>query len=156
MKMNKQVSTLLIAALLTSGVATSVAAKEGGWHQDRRAEMFEQLDTDKSGSITAEEFTAGTDRFARLDTDGNGLLRAEELAALGQNRAERRATRMIERLDANDDGMLSEEELQSRRTPANMFDRLDANDDGVVSEEEFAKARQGRGGKHFGKRHGRP
>ncbi|MCK0150647.1 EF-hand domain-containing protein [Marivita sp. S6314] len=147
MTSTKQVSALLSAALLTTGVGTAVSAQEAGGREDRRAEMFARLDTDKNGSVSAEEFAAGANRFARLDTDGDGLLTAEELAAGGQDRATRKAARMIERLDSNDDGMLSEAEIEARRDPSRMFDRLDANDDGVVSEEEFAEARMGRGGK---------
>ncbi len=45
------------------------------------------------------------------------------------------------------------------RDPSRMFERLDANDDGMVSAEEFAEARMGdrggkRGGPGGGKRHG--
>ena len=37
---------------------------------------------------------------------------------------------------------------EARRDPARMFERLDTNDDGMVSAEEFAEARMGdRGGK---------
>ncbi|SHH93475.1 EF-hand domain-containing protein [Marivita hallyeonensis] len=147
-----QVSAFLIAALMTTGVATGVSAQSNGMRDDRRAEMFQRLDADNNGSVSAEEFAAGADRFARADANGDGLLTAAELSALGQDRAEQRAARMIERLDSNGDGALSKAEIDARRDPARMFERLDANDDGVVSEEEFADARIGHRGKRPGNR----
>jgi Ca2+-binding EF-hand superfamily protein len=110
------------------------------------------LDANNDGFVSAEEFENRPDRFALADADGNGLLTAEELMAAGQERAERRVARMIERLDANGDGALSQEEIADRRSPERMFTRLDANEDGMVSKEEFAEARMGHHG--FGKRHG--
>jgi Ca2+-binding EF-hand superfamily protein len=158
MTQNKQVSTLLIAALLATGVASTATAKNGDMRAENRAQAFAQMDANSDGSVSAEEFAAAGDRFARADTDGNGLLTAEELAAAGQDRAAQRIARMIERLDTNKDGALSKEEIEARRErdPARMFGRLDANNDGVLSAEEFAEARMGRGdrGHGGGKGHG--
>ena len=144
---SKQVSAILIASLLAASAATGVAAQTSGDREERRAEMFQDLDANNDGSVSEDEFVNRPDRFARADTDSNGVLSAEELLAAGDERAERRVARMIERLDANEDGVLSQEEIEARRSPAGMFDRLDANNDGMVSEEEFADARIGhRGG----------
>ncbi|WP_439121608.1 EF-hand domain-containing protein [Marivita sp.] len=158
MTLNKQVSTLIIAALLATGASTAFA-QDNSNREDRRAEAFAELDTNGDGTVTAEEFAAGASRFARADTNGDGLLTAEEIASVGQDRAAQRAERMIARFDTNNDGALSEDEIKSRRDPARMFERLDANDDGSVSAEEFAEARMGdhggkRGGLFGGKRHG--
>lgn len=142
MNKTKQVSALLIAALVATGVTGSVQAQEGNAREDRRAEMFAELDANNDGTISAEEFQAGGDRFARSDANGDGLLTAEEMAAIGGERAMRRAERMIERLDENGDGSLSREEVESRRDPSRLFARLDTNDDGQISEEEFADARE--------------
>lgn len=153
MTLSKQVSAALMATLLATGAATTVSAQSAAGRDDRRAEMFQELDANNDGTVSAEEFNNRQDRFARADVDGNGLLTVEEMVATGQANAERRAARMIERLDADGDGALSQAEIEDRRNPARLFARLDANDDGVVSEEEFADARMGhRGG---GKRHGK-
>ncbi|OSQ45641.1 EF-hand domain-containing protein [Marivita geojedonensis] len=158
MSMNKQVSTLVIAALLATG-ATTTFAHENGARDERRTEMFAELDTNGDGSVSAEEFANRATPFARADADGDGFLTAEEIAAMGQERSAQRAERMIARFDTNEDGKISEEEMTSRRDPARMFERLDANDDGVVSADEFADARMGkqggkRGGHSGSKRHG--
>jgi Ca2+-binding EF-hand superfamily protein len=148
MTKNKQVSALLIAALLATGVASTATAKNEDMRAEHRAQAFERMDANNDGSVSSEEFMAAGDRFARADADGNGLLTAEELAAAGQAQAQQRIARMIERLDANDDGALSKDEIEARndRDPSRMFDRLDADDDGVLSADEFAEARMGRGG----------
>ncbi len=158
MTKNKQVSALVIAALLAT-TAGAAFAQDTASREDRRAAMFAELDTNGDGTVSAEEFEARADRFARADTNGDGLLTAAEIAAAGEERAAQRAERMIARLDSNGDGALSEDEISSRRDPARMFERLDANDDGTVSAEEFAEARMGgnggkRGGLFGGKRHG--
>lgn len=155
MRTNTQVSALLIAALVAGGVATTVSAQDTSAREDRRAEMFSQMDSNGDGSVSAEEFANPPSRFAQADANDDGLLSAEEIAAAGQGRAEARAGRMIARMDTNGDGLLSEDEIGQRRDGSNMFDRLDANDDGVVSEEEFAEARMGdRAGRHDGDHRG--
>ena len=49
--------------------------------------------------------------FSTLDTDSNGSLSAAELSAFNADRAEA----MMNRRDADEDGVLSEEEYNSRR-----------------------------------------
>lgn len=158
MKTTKQVSALLIAALVAGGVSTAASAQSNTVREDRRAELFAEMDTNGDGSVSAEEFANAPGRFARADANGDGLLTAGEIATEGQGRAEARAERMIARFDSNKDGMLSQDEIGNRRDGTRFFERLDANDDGVVSAEEFADARMGerhgkRGGFHDGKRH---
>ncbi|PWL33644.1 MAG: calcium-binding protein [Marivita sp. XM-24bin2] len=157
MKMNTQVFALVIAAVLATS-AGAAFAQDTNMREERRAAAFAELDANDDGTVSAEEFAARANRFARIDTNGDGVLTAEELAAAGEERAARRAERMIARLDTNGDGALSEDEIKSRRDPSRMFEHLDANDDGMVSSEEFAEARMGgHGGKrgdHIDKRGG--
>ncbi len=149
-------TSTLIVAMGLAGLAQAHdnSGDRKGYKADR-AEIFKTLDADGNGEVTLEELSAGsTARFNDIDTNGDGLLSAEEIAAGQQNRAERRATRMIERLDADEDGQLSQAEIEARRDPAKMFAKLDADESGGVSEDEFRKARHHRGGhKHKG-RHG--
>lgn len=141
MTMNKQVSALVIAALVATGAASSVFAQDDAVRSEQRAQMFSQLDANGDGVVSAEEFANPPSRFELADANSDGVLSAEELAAIGNQRAQERVARMMDRLDANDDGALSEEEFTARRGAARMFDRLDANDDGAISAEEFAEMR---------------
>lgn len=149
------ISGIIVVALVGTGFASTAMAHDKAKGAERRAAMFAELDTDSDGKVTLAELNAQTAaRFAKADTDGNGMLSEAELAAMGSDRAAKRAGKMVKRMDANDDGALSLEEMQARRDPAKMFERLDANDDGGVTAEEFAEARGkfGRKGGGHGKR----
>ncbi len=132
-----------VLALLGLAIVPATAIAKDG-HPPRP--VFEELDANADGVLSREEIEArGAARFAASDTDGNGSLSKEEILASMERRkserAERRAERMIERLDANDDGMISQDELSEvRKRGGDRFERIDANDDGSVSKEEFEEA----------------
>ena len=109
---------------------------------------LEMLDADKNGDVTMEEFTKVTDEhFASADSDKDGKLTVAEVAAeIEKMRSERMAKRFIARLDANDDGVLTQEELANARKK--MFAMLDRNDDGKIVESERPGGRHGWGRKH--------
>jgi Ca2+-binding EF-hand superfamily protein len=102
--------------------------------------------------LTREEMAAQERvRFDQMDANGDGQLSADELGKMGKKRAEKRAAKMMKRVDANDDGMISFEEMSSGKMgkrQTKMFDRIDADGNGSLSEEEFAKLGEHRGGKH--------
>ena len=62
--------------------------------------------------------------------------------AQSQNRPERRErptfAEMIKKMDANEDGKLSKDEIKGRLKER--FDVIDADEDGFITEEEFEKA----------------
>jgi len=141
----------LVAAALTGlalgGAAFAKADKPRGQHI-----TFEQLDTDNDGQVTDAEMKAqGAARFAKVDTDADGFLSASELEAAGKDREKKRATRMMERLDADKDGKLSLDEMGKRGRKGDMFAKFDADKSGGLSKEEFDAAhkemRKHRGGK---------
>jgi len=110
---------------------------------------FGAADADGDGKVTVEEMVAH--------------MEAREEARRAERR-QRMAERMLERADDDKDGALSVAEMMPpERTQARRFDRMDANDDGMISEEEFARARHhgrrddgehhGRMGKRFGGHH---
>lgn len=144
-----------VLLLVAIGVALPVMAHDRSGSQ--RGPDFSTLDTNGDGQITREEMQArAAERFARADTDGNGVLTQAEMTARADaertDRVERRVQRMIEELDADADGALSQAELLDRRAER-MFERVDQNEDGSITEEEFAQARESmarRSGKHGG------
>lgn len=127
----------------------------------QNAPAVSPMDIDGDGTVTQEEIQArAAERFAAADTDGDGVVTAEELVALMQSqqqareetRMQRRAEAMIQRMDRDQDGSLSAEEMTPADHRAEMFERIDADGDGMISQEEFATLRedmQGRRGDAF-------
>lgn len=149
---------ILIAAIVAGSVmqagvlvAQSVDERPG----------FVEIDTNGDGEVTQEEIatfreTQKAERFAALDTDGDGGISAEELAAAGSDRRQARAGEMLERLDANDDGLLQIDEMDRSRADRG-FNRADADGSGGLSAEEYEDAdrKMGRGGDRDGRGHRR-
>lgn len=111
-------------------------AGRGGMHQLAR------LDANNDGNISRDEFLARPiAAFERLDVNHDGVISAAERP----QRPERGDGQRGERpnFDANNDQQISRAEFQAMG--ARMFDRLDANHDGRVTQEEAQAARPHRG-----------
>ena len=76
-----------------------------------------------------------------------------------QARAEAMAAQMVERHDADGDGLLTVAELSVRPAPQQMFERLDSDGDGALSTAEIEAGRammaEMRGSRGEGRGHGR-
>ncbi len=135
---NDAVKLTALAAAILAGSLSIAEARDGG---PRERVDFETLDTDGNGEVTQTEMQARANaRFADADADGNGSLSRSELLARAERANETRVDRMIKRLDANEDGALSEEELRAGRRGqgANrFFARADTDNSGGISKEEF-------------------
>lgn len=73
---------------------------------------------------------------------GSVLFFSNNTFAQSQNRQERREpptfAELIEKMDANEDGKLSKDEIKGRLK--DHFEKVDADEDGFITEEEFEKA----------------
>lgn len=105
--------------------------------------MFQRADADNSGSITLEEFTTMSPLdLAAADADANGSVNVDELTdAMLRQMVQRRAERMIERLDTDGDGEVSTAEIESRQQE--MFARLDIDGSGAIEQDELRVRRGG-------------
>ena len=126
----------IIAVLLTTGIGiagvTAVSAQGPG---QRSGERFERLDANNDGELTLEEMTAKqAAMIEEADADGNGALSKAEM------RAFREAKRAERNPDKNDDGVIDRTEFIN--AAQDRFDRLDADGDGLLSEDE--RPRRGR------------
>ena len=107
-------------AEIEAAEAKALAARKSNQLKQREA-AFRQLDKDKNGSLSLQEF--------------NG-------AAAAQN-PKANATPVITRLDKNKDGKVTQDEFRS--VPLANFDRIDTNKDGTISDaEKSAVTRQQR------------
>ncbi|WP_444454770.1 EF-hand domain-containing protein [Rhodobacter capsulatus] len=107
----------------------------------------------------AEVQAGRAERVKGIDADGDGLLSADEMIAadlaMEKSRIEERVKDRIAAQDANGDGKLSAAEMMVPPGPARLFDRIDANDDGAVTDEELAQAREAMRAKMMERMHDR-
>ncbi len=123
----------------------------------RLAANFEQLDTDNSGTLSADELSVLKPRgagkhhkrhhqhqrlsFAELDTDGNGSLSESEFAAQERGRFGKDFKRpTFAEMDKNSDGKLAKEEVGGRL--AADFELLDKDGNGTLSADELPRAQK--------------
>lgn len=144
----KRILTAVTLVALVGASFSTVAKADAGPRGDRMGQLFsfEEMDADSDGKVTKDEITAfHTAKIAAMDTDKDGnLSEAELIAAHELRRAEREATRearmvkrMIEKRDANKDGVLSLEEMAPPAGRGDkMFSRADTDGDGAVSKAE--------------------
>ncbi|MEY8830717.1 EF-hand domain-containing protein [Sedimentitalea sp. XS_ASV28] len=138
--------TGFIFAIIAGGVAltagSAMAQKPDGMH--RAPISFEQVDLDGNGEISQDEFAARHQaRFNEADANGDGSLDRDELLGAAVKQVEDRVDRMIERFDANVDGVLSQDEMPKPRDgkrTGKVFDRMDKDENGSISKAEFDEA----------------
>lgn len=105
---------------------------------ERAVTRFNAMDADKNGKLTEKEFTAAMDAARAERGDG-----AQRAGRPGGGMGGMMAGRMFDRMDSNEDGIVTQQE--ARDAAGQMFDRMDADRNGVVSAEERA-AMRGPGG----------
>lgn len=142
------VSAVVLTAVAVAGTSVLAAGPRAG-----QLPSFEQLDADSDGRVTQSEMQAHrTERLQAADTDGDGQLSQGELEAMAHARSSERAARMLSRLDQDENGALSFEELTPRDRSGRFFDRMDRDGDGGLSQEEFdaakAQMKDRRAGRH--------
>jgi len=134
------------------------------------SKQFGDLDSDASGSLSAEEMTAmappppppndqapDTDLadalISALDTDGDGAISSDELSSgLTSAGSSADSNEIFSALDKNKDGTVGQDELTTSLTPPpppppqiasdELFSQLDADGDGSVTANELSSALQ--------------
>ena len=135
--MKRQSIVLVAVASMAAVASTSVLAKDG---PRRGGNIFKKADLDNDGKLSLEELVnQATSRFDKADANKDGEITAEELAeASRRQRSERRAPRMLTRLDYNGDGKVTRSELEDQAQKR--FALLDGNEDGFVERDEMRRA----------------
>lgn len=149
-------TTAALGLAMLATTATAHDDQKGGKRGGPRGPQieFSEIDTDSDGKITQAEMDAHRQaRFDAMDTNSDGSLSTEELLAAREGAKEKRMARMIQRMDANNDGVLTVDEMGPKGDKGDMFAKLDTDGDGAISEEEMNSRkghRMGKGGR-FGK-----
>ena len=123
--------------------------KAGGVHAAFGQKYFDKLDTNHDGVVSKDEFMAAASaKFAQFDTAGDGKVTAAEIesAPKTQERAVRMADRFVKRMDANGDGVVTQDEFVAAAKAR--FARLDKNSDGYLDADEAKNGRHWAGMNH--------
>lgn len=131
---------------LTTAELDAARASFGRGGRGGRGGGWMQWDANGDGQLSREEATA---RFDAVDTNKDGTLSAEEMQAAGAARRGGRGQGFT-RWDADGDGMLSRAEVANAPRLSQDFDAIDTNKDGLLTVEELQAAHG-----QFAGRHGR-
>ena len=153
--MKKTSLTILSAVCLAALTVPALAAGPQGMRGHHAAHggganLLETFDTNGDGQLTQAEIDGfRAERLAKFDTDGNGTLTLQEYEALWLDAFRERMVDAFQRHD--DDGIVTTEEFNDPY--ATMVARMDRNDDGVLSGEELRPKRHRDAAHRRGARH---
>ncbi len=129
-------------------IAMAVQAHATEPYLPRNEKALQRLDADKDGRISLAEIKPRMDkRLALADADGNKIITSAEIDAMLQKRVERRRIRIMELLDGNRDGTITQIEFD--RVVEDMFDKADTDNNGGVDLAELQGFKRGPWRKSF-------
>jgi Ca2+-binding EF-hand superfamily protein len=137
---------LILGALALTMTAGATLANEP--YLPRNAKAMQRLDANKDGRLTLEEVKPRYDkRLAVADVDNNKIVTSAEIDAMLQKRIERRRIRMMELMDVNRDGSITQGEFD--KVVEDMFDKADADHNGGVDVAELQAFKRNQWRKSF-------
>jgi Ca2+-binding EF-hand superfamily protein len=141
------------AAFAGASLADGGWGRHHGWGDDGGMGLFERFDANQDGRLTqAEVDEVRRSQLIEFDQDSDGSLTLEEYQALWLDAMRER---MVDRFQAHDDdgdGMVTVEEFGESFD--RMVGRLDANDDGTLTPDEMHHRGEGRGEREDDGEHG--
>lgn len=134
--------TFALASCLGFG-AVLAAGNPYAFAHGNKAAMFDAMDSNGDGKISAEEHAAGAKAmFEKMDADHDGTVTAAEMTAAHEKMAgqkaeasEMSAADKIKVIDTNGDGKLTAEEHETGSKT--MFEKMDTNHDGFLTKAEM-------------------
>lgn len=101
-------------------------------------ERMQEADTNKDGDVSWEEVVAMRENmFSRLDRNDDGFVDGNDRGPFGfRDRFKQAVATVTEQFDVDGDERVSKSELVE--APAPLFEQGDANEDGILSADEIA------------------
>ena len=131
-----------VAAQGAESEESTPRTNRGPGHRRSDAEQrWKKLDQDNDDRISRSEWQRNEQSFDRLDADKDGFVTKEELRSAAREFRGKRRSRLQE-MDADADGNISRSEWKGKEE---IFNRLDANNDGMLTRDELREARKQRG-----------
>ena len=131
--------------MVAISIGNTAIAKSHGSIKFLGTPSFEKLDINNDGKLSKKEIETQRDLMVQsMDLNGDKMVSTQELMQQHTKRASLFAKRVIKKLDANGDGILSYKELKKSQQwkLSRMFYRLDKNNDGFISKEEARTAKK--------------
>jgi len=119
-----------------------------GTRPDFFAHMLEQMDTNRDGRISLDEYVAAAGaRFKSIDAQNKGSIDAADIASspTAVERIDHRAESIVKRLDTAGNGYVTKDEVLV--AAQNRFARMDTNGDGKLTPDELSSRRESQGDK---------
>jgi EF-hand domain pair len=139
-------NTAILGALALTLTAGATLASEPYLPRNEKALL--RLDSNKDGRINRDEILPRmTKSFATVDGNGDKIVTVAEIDADLQRRLEARRNKMLELMDANKDGSITQAEFN--RVADSMFDKADTDHNGGVDLAELKGFKRGAWRKEF-------
>ena len=130
--------TLFVVGGLAFAGTHALAKGMGGMGGHHRMEMIERLDTNSDGKITMAEITAHRDQLhAEHDKDGNNAISLSEFEGIWLSMMRPMMVDKFQMMDSDGDGQITNAEVDKKMS--RMMRRLDRNEDGAISMKELRK-----------------
>lgn len=134
-------AAVLVGGLAFAGSQVLASGWEGGHKRGgmgRGIQMFEQMDANGDSRVTAAEITAFADALrTEHDTDGNNAISLSEFEGIWLKQMRSRMVDRFQMMDDDGDGEISEAEVNTKMS--RMMRRMDRNDDGAIELKELGR-----------------
>jgi Ca2+-binding EF-hand superfamily protein len=131
------ITSIILGSSVVCASAFADAGKSDAKHAERQQQHFAELDTNKDGRLSREEFQAKRGQlWTAADADNDGAVTLAEAQQASEKMVAEFAQKRFAKLDTDRDGKVTKAE--AAHMPEQRFTRLDTNNDGALTQAELA------------------